>query len=157
MHTSARRLAGRATKTRPGFKSVSGDSRRCPISCREGAFKQPGYWYKIQDLARRLPLHSPMIDFPTLYPLLLGPLILVLVRKWKKPALPYPPGPKGYPILGNVLDLSTSVSVWESITSLSTSYGALSNHCLCRTPEAAVPWKARISYICEFWEKIWSS
>ena len=91
-----------------------------------------------------------MIDSPALYLLLLGPLILVLVRKWKKPALPYPPGPKGYPILGNALDLSMSVPIWESITSLSTSYGASPIRRLFRASEVVVPWKTRISYICEF-------
>ena len=118
---------------------------------------RPGCRYKIQHPARCLPLHPLMIDFSTLYPLLLGPLILVLVRKWKRPALPYPPGPKGYPILGNVLDLSMSVPIWESITSLSNSCGAPSSHRVCRTPEAVVPQKARICCIYEFWATIWSS
>lgn len=97
-----------------------------------------------------------MVDFSALYPLLPGPLIPIFVRKWRKPLLD-PPGPKGYLILGNVLDLSMSVPLWESITSLSTSCGAHSSHRLCRTSEVFVPYKARISYICEFWVTIWSS
>ena len=68
-----------------------------------------------------------MIDISVLYLLLFGVFILALVGKWKRPSSPYPPGPKGYPILGNVLDLTTSVPLWEDITSLATRYGALSS------------------------------
>ena len=60
-----------------------------------------------------------------LYLPLFGLVILVIVRKWKRPSLPYPPGPKGYPILGNVLDLSMSVPIWESLASLAKIYGKL--------------------------------
>ena len=66
-----------------------------------------------------------MIDIFALYPLLFGVLVLALVRKRKKPTLPYPPGPKGYPILGNVLDLTMGVPLWEDITSLANRYGML--------------------------------
>ena len=70
-------------------------------------------------------LFVAMIDVSVLYPLLFGVFILALVRKWKRPTLPYPPGPKGYPILGNVLDLNMSVPLWEDITSLTNRYGML--------------------------------
>jgi len=66
-----------------------------------------------------------MIDASVLYSLLLCVFILGLIRKWKRPALPYPPGPKGYPILGNVLDLRMSAPIWENITSLSNRHGTL--------------------------------
>lgn len=69
-----------------------------------------------------------MIDTSSLCPLLFGILILALVRKWRKPALPFPPGPEGYPILGNVLDLPMSVHIWENFSSLSNRYGTLSSH-----------------------------
>ena len=65
-----------------------------------------------------------MFDVLVLYALLLCVGILSLVRKWKRPTLPYPPGPKGYPILGNVLDLPMGVPVWESFMSLANNYGA---------------------------------
>jgi len=44
-------------------------------------------------------------------------------RKWRKPTSPYPPGPKGYPILGNVLDLPQNVSLWENLASLANRHG----------------------------------
>jgi len=58
-----------------------------------------------------------MFDVPVLGLLLFGIAVLAL-RKWKKPTLSYPPGPKGYPILGNVLDLIQDVPIWETLTSL---------------------------------------
>lgn len=69
------------------------------------------------------PLFATMIDISTLIPLLSGALIVALVRKWKKPTLPYPPGPKGYPILGNALDLATGVPLWEAVTLLANRHG----------------------------------
>ena len=66
-----------------------------------------------------------MIDSSTLYLPIFGLAVLALVRKWRRPSLPYPPGPKGYPILGNALDLSMSVPIWESLTSLANLYGKL--------------------------------
>lgn len=64
-----------------------------------------------------------MADTFVLFSLLLCLFILALARKWKRPALPYPPGPKGYPILGNVLDLPMTAPIWENITTLSNRYG----------------------------------
>ena len=59
-----------------------------------------------------------MLDTTLLYILPLCIFILALARKLRKPGLPYPPGPKGYPVLGNVLDLSASIPIWESLASL---------------------------------------
>ena len=73
-----------------------------------------------------------------LYLLLLGVFILVIVRIWRRASLPYPPGPKGYPILGNVLDLTTTVPIWEDITSLANSYGTLSNRSVGDCPETVL-------------------
>jgi len=53
-----------------------------------------------------------------IYPLLLSIPIFILARRWKQPILSYPPGPKGYPILGNVLDLSMNIPMWENFGSL---------------------------------------
>jgi len=68
-----------------------------------------------------------MTDISVLYLSLFGAFILALVMKWRRPSLPYPPGPKGYPILGNVLDLTTGVPIWETVTSLANRYGTLSS------------------------------
>jgi len=64
--------------------------------------------------------------------LLLSIPIFILARKWNKPIPSYPPGPKGYPILGNVLDLSMSVPMWETFASLAKDHG---------TPQRLVSWR----------------
>ena len=97
-----------------------------------------------------------MIDISVLYPLLFGVVILALVSKRKRPALPYPPGPKGYPIWGNILDLTTSLPLWEDITSLANRYGMLRGRSIHDGSEAALS-KARISYTRDSWARIWSS
>jgi hypothetical protein len=40
------------------------------------------------------------------------------LRRRSKSALPYPPGPKWYPFIGNVLDFPTSVPSWGGLTSM---------------------------------------
>ena len=64
-----------------------------------------------------------MFDAFMLYPLLFCVFILILARKRKRSTLLYPPGPKGYPIFGNVLDLPTSVPIWENFMSLANTHG----------------------------------
>ena len=74
------------------------------------------------------PLHSfpvAMLNASVLYPLVLCISVLIFSRKRKKYTFPIPPGPKGYPILGNVLDLPMSVPIRESFTSLVNSHGTL--------------------------------
>ena len=66
-----------------------------------------------------------MNDMSVLYSLLFGILVLALVRKLKRPSLPYPPGPNGHPILGNALDLTTGILIWEGIASLANRHGTL--------------------------------
>ena len=58
-----------------------------------------------------------------IYPLLVFISIFILAGRRKKPILPYPPGPKGYPILGNVLDLPMNVPIWENFLSLANNHG----------------------------------
>ena len=38
-------------------------------------------------------------------------------RKWTSRRLPYPPGPKGYPIIGNILDFPQP-PIWEGLRKL---------------------------------------
>jgi hypothetical protein len=66
-----------------------------------------------------------MLDVSVLYPLPLCALIFALISKWRKPTLQYPPGPKHYPILGNVLDLPMNAPIWESFLSLANRQGML--------------------------------
>ena len=60
-------------------------------------------------------------------PLVLTPLIAFPVWYWlqKRPksALPYPPGPKAYPFIGNALDFPLGVPLWEGLTDLAKKYG----------------------------------
>ena len=97
-----------------------------------------------------------MIDISVLYPLLFCAFILALVRKWKKSSLLYPPGPKGYPILGNALDLTASVPMWEDITSLTNRHGMFRGRSIHDRSEVALR-KPRMSYTCDSWARIWSS
>jgi len=46
--------------------------------------------------------------------------------------LPNPPGPKGYPIFGNVLDLPMNAPIWESLTTLANLQGMCSKLILFR-------------------------
>ena len=65
-----------------------------------------------------------MLEVPVLG-LLLFCISVLALRKWRKPTLSYPPGPKGYPILGNVLDLPQNVPIWKTLTSLTNRHGTL--------------------------------
>jgi hypothetical protein len=47
------------------------------------------------------------------------------LRKRSKRALPYPPGPKEYPLIGNVLDFPFGRPLWEGLTDLAKRYGSV--------------------------------
>lgn len=48
--------------------------------------------------------------------------LLFLVRRRRSAKLPYPPGPKGYPIIGNLFDIPQGVSVWKAAVSMGETY-----------------------------------
>ena len=73
-----------------------------------------------------------MLAVSVLYSLPLCALILIIIRRLRKSALPYPPGPKGYPILGNVLDLPKNTPIWEGLLSLAERQGTLGSCLLLR-------------------------
>lgn len=47
-----------------------------------------------------------------------------LWRRWVSRAIPYPPGPKGLPIIGNILDMPGR-NEWETARQWGTQYGEL--------------------------------
>jgi len=50
---------------------------------------------------------------------------LALIWKWQKNRSrpPYPPGPKGYPLIGNILDVPQDVPVWKTFIDLAQKSG----------------------------------
>ena len=65
--------------------------------------------------------------------LVVSAIILVAARRWRKHRLPYPPGPKGYPIIGNVFDVPRGVPVWKGFASMAHKYGVYRmNNTTCR-------------------------
>ena len=64
----------------------------------------------------------------TQYPNVLATVIassVVLTLTWvvTRPARKYPPGPKGLPIIGNVLDIPRGGNEWDAYAELSKQYG----------------------------------
>jgi hypothetical protein len=50
-------------------------------------------------------------------------IVLAVFRKrWTSKHPPYPPGPKGYPIIGNVFDFPKD-QVWEGLARMAQEYG----------------------------------
>ena len=48
---------------------------------------------------------------------------LVLLRRWHRNAkVPYPPGPKGYPVIGNVLDIPHGALLWKAVIPMGKEY-----------------------------------
>ena len=66
------------------------------------------------------------------YAFLILPICVTLpvwywLRRRSRNTLPYPPGPKGYPLIGNVLDFPTGVPSWEGFMTMAKQHGEI-NH-----------------------------
>jgi len=48
--------------------------------------------------------------------------LAVLRRQWTSTRLPYPPGPKGYPIIGNLFDFPKN-PIWEEFARMAKDHG----------------------------------
>lgn len=50
---------------------------------------------------------------------------LALALKWQKSRnrQPYPPGPKGYPFIGNILDIPRDIPIWQAFIPLAQKFG----------------------------------
>jgi len=64
-----------------------------------------------------------MLDAYAPHALTVSAIFPAVVREWRKPELPYPPGLKGHPITGNILDVPRGVPTWEGFASMAHKYG----------------------------------
>ena len=55
--------------------------------------------------------------------------VVKALKKFSNPRLPLPPGPKGYPIIGNILDIPAAAP-WRTFEEWSRSYGSYSYYLL---------------------------
>ena len=74
-----------------------------------------------------------MLDDPTILSHLVIPLgaavsLVALTRYLRsrglsnQPKFPYPPGPRGLPLIGNILDLPRDMHIWEGFTQMAETY-----------------------------------
>lgn len=82
-------------------------------------------------LASFLPCELNMSDLLRTSVLLASAAGAAIYLGWKKRNLPYPPGPKGYPIIGNLLDIPTGFQ-WKTYIEWAKKYGEqqLTKYCM---------------------------
>lgn len=67
-----------------------------------------------------------MLGYPSYTTLVLPICVALPIWYWlrrPKNTIPYPPGPKGYPFIGNVLDFPTGVPLWKGFASMAKQHG----------------------------------
>ena len=52
--------------------------------------------------------------------------LTALVLRWQRTdsRLPYPPGPRGYPLIGSALDIPRDIPIWKYFTSIAQKYSS---------------------------------
>ena len=61
---------------------------------------------------------------PTLAAVATVVALTVLRKQWaSRRTTPYPPGPKGYPVIGNVFDVPKGIPIWEGFAKMAQEHG----------------------------------
>lgn len=66
-------------------------------------------------------------------------LVLVLKWRWNRGKPPYPPGPKGYPLVGNILDVPQDIPTWQAFVPLARKFGKRSSRLFLENAQLKVP------------------
>ena len=70
-----------------------------------------------------------MVDNPGYISLVLSVFVALPAWYWlrqrPKNALPYPPGPKAYPVIGNFSPFPAGIPLWEGLASVAKQYGRI--------------------------------
>ena len=116
---------------RPEVWRPTGHSRRFPT--RNSILTTRAQWQHVI-VKLRMPLHllattptpPSMSDNKVLYvaSLCAAASLATLVLRWQRGESrpPYPPGPRGYPLIGNVLDIPQGVPIWKAFISMAQKY-----------------------------------
>ena len=79
-----------------------------------------------------LPVSSMLsISPPWVVLLAITASLLLAYRKLRNARLPYPPGPRGYPVIGNVFDIPQDVPLWKAAVPMGETYSERFAHTAC--------------------------